>query len=397
MDSITRRKFIRSAGGLGMALLGRNAAGRSAGPGRPPNLLFILTDDQRWDTLGCMGNPILETPNIDRLAADGVIFDNAFVTTSICPSNRASVFTGQHLRTHGVADFNVPLSDEKWSHGYPALLRKAGYYTGFVGKFGVGNYKYALEQFDFWRGLAGQGDYFQTLGDSKIHSSQWMAEQAVEFLAAAPPGRPWCLSISFKAPHHPRTEFDPQFSGFFKDVEMPLRPTARPEAESGQPEFIRDSLNGSRWWAMTAESLQEDVRNYYRMVRGIDQAVGKITTALDRLGHGPATTVFYTSDNGYLLLEHGLMGKWLMYEESIRVPFIVSGASVHSGLRGARRREMVLSIDCAPTLLSLAGARVPERMQGMDLSPLLRPGQPGWRDEWFYEHTYTEEHPRNIP
>jgi len=398
---LSRREFLTSVGLAGAGVARRAAAARSEPDGARPNLLFLLTDDQRWDTLGCTGHPLLKTPHIDRLAADGVLFENAFVTTSICPSNRACILTGQHMRTHGVRGFEESLSPEAFQQTYPALLRDAGYRTGFIGKYGIGADEtglwYPAGQFDYWRGFEGQGSYFEEIGEKPVHRTRLIAGQAVEFLRSCPRDRPWCLSVSFKAPHHPWSEFDPELAGLFADGPIPLAASATEDAERAQPGFIRESLAGSRAWGWSHDRLLEWIRYYYRLVAGVDDAVGRITTELAELGFAEDTVVAFTSDNGYLLYEHGLLGKWLMYEESIRVPMIVHDPRLPPERRGTRCDEMVLSIDCAPTLLALAGLHPPASMQGRDITPLLEGKPVDWREDWFYEHTYTEPPPRSIP
>jgi hypothetical protein len=168
----------------------------SAASGRP-NILFLLSDDQRWDALGCMGNRIIQTPNLDRLSSQGVTFTNNFVTTAICMSSRASIFTGLHLRAHGINSFNAPLRPADFERSYPMLMREAGYRTGFIGKWGVGNQMPAA-RFDYFKGFPGQGVYFPKEGGGK-HLTNIMGEQATEFIDGSSEKQPFCLSISFKS------------------------------------------------------------------------------------------------------------------------------------------------------------------------------------------------------
>src|SRR5690349_7746961 len=177
-----------------------------AKPAQQPNIVFILVDDWRWNTLGCMGDPIVKTPHIDKLAAGGVRFKNAFVTTSICAISRASILTGQWQRRHGIDNFAKGLNGEKWAQTYAALLRAAGYRTGFIGKFGVGSaaeIKAKAESFDYWRGLPGQaGKLFIEPDDPKrIHKTAQFGNEALEFLKGCKSDQPFCLSISFNAVH----------------------------------------------------------------------------------------------------------------------------------------------------------------------------------------------------
>ncbi len=157
-------------------------ASASAQPPKRPNVLVLLTDDQRWDTLGCMGHPVLKTPNIDRLAAEGVTFDNAFVTTAICCVSRASFITGRYAHHHRVGDFSTPLQPEVLADSYPAIFKRAGYRTGCLGKWGIGG-KPPKELFDTWHAWGGQGEYFDTIDGQRVHNSEMLARKAIEFLA----------------------------------------------------------------------------------------------------------------------------------------------------------------------------------------------------------------------
>ena len=159
-----------------------------------------MTDDQRWDALGCAGNPIVQTPNIDHLAQQGVLFRNNFVTTSICAVSRASVFTGQYARRHSIHGFRTSLSEEQHAQSYPGLLHKAGYRTGFAGKYGVGR-EAPSNQYDYFRGFMGQGRYFREFEGRQIHLTSVIGGDAIEFLEGCRDEQPFCLSVSFKAPH----------------------------------------------------------------------------------------------------------------------------------------------------------------------------------------------------
>jgi arylsulfatase A-like enzyme len=361
---------------------------------RPPNFVFLLTDDQRWDSLGCMGNPVIRTPHIDALARGGVTFENAFVTTSICMASRASIFSGQYERTHGIHAFSDQFSPAQFALTYPGLLRAAGYRTGFIGKYGLDGKPLPQERFDYWRGFAGQGRYFPQ-GEPGPHLTQIMAGQAAEFLAGSTGERPFFLQVSFKAPHvqdeDPRQFLpEPEDEGLYREVEFPLPRTAQPGAISRLPLEVHRSENRRRWAVRfsTPELYQQSVRAYYRLITGVDRAVGRIVELLRKQGLERDTVIVYSSDNGFFLGEHGLAGKWLMREESIRVPLIVFDPRAPEAARGLRRREMALNIDLAPSILRRAGIEPPASMQGRDLTPLLEGRAPPWRQEWFYEHPF---------
>jgi arylsulfatase A-like enzyme len=331
-----------------------------------------------------MGNPVIRTPAIDALAADGVIFDRTFVTTSACPSSRASIFTGQYMRRHGITDFETPLSVAALDQTYPLRLRAHGYRTGFVGKWGLGG-PLPWSAFDEFGGFPGQGRFFENDDPESPHLTSVLASQAIEFLEAND-DRPFCLSLSFKAPHGPWF-FDPRLKDLYRDTQIPTVPTARLEAAKNLDPFMSGSMVGNRGerWLGDPEKLQDLLRSYYRMVSGVDLAVGRLTEALERLGLSDEVIVIYSSDNGLMVGEHGFVGKTLMNEESIRVPLIVRDPRLPEAARGRRVQEMALNIDLAPTILDLAGIAAPARMQGRSLAPLLRGDPVVWRDDWFYE------------
>jgi arylsulfatase A-like enzyme len=387
--TFTRRGFL--AGGAAASVSGL------AQPGKRPNILFLLADDQRADALGCMGNRIIRTPVLDRLAAEGVTFYNNFCGTAICMTSRASILTGQHEKIHGVSGFQRALPAEAFAQTYPALLRKAGYRTGFIGKYGIGG-KLPAAEFDYFKGFAGQGKYEQVIDGKTVHLTDLMGDQAVEFLDGSSAGQPFCLSVSFKAPHvqdegkdpFSRFHYAPRFEALYGDQTIPVPKTAAARYYDGMPAFIQKS-EGHRRWQMemsTPEDYQKSVKGYYRLITGIDEAAGRMLDSLTRRGLLDNTIVIYTADNGFFLGERELSGKWLMHEESIRTPLIVRDPRLAGGLRGKRRGDMTLNIDIAPTILRAAGIEPPAVMQGRDLAPLTRRQASGWRREFYYSHLF---------
>lgn len=368
-----------------------------ASPSKRPNIIFLLTDDQRWDMLGCMGNDIIQTPNIDAMAAQGVIFDNAFVTTSICCTSRAGIFTGQYARRHGINDFSTDFTPEQLSQTYPMLLKNAGYRVGFIGKYGVGHHL-PKEAYDFWRGVPGQPKY-ETVDEQgrPIHYTRLAGEQALEFLQSSSAEHPFCLSVSFKAPHvqdgDPRQFIaDPAYSDLYKDVVIPQPEKAKSKYRDAMPAFMTSEkcMLRVRWQLRfsSPELYQKMVKNYYRLITGVDVVVGRIREALDKKGLADNTVIVLLGDNGFYLGEYGFAGKWLGHEESIRVPLVVYDPRLPKRLRGRRREDMALNIDIAPTLLDVAGVKPPTNMQGKSLQPLIRGKSVSWRDEFFYEHLF---------
>jgi arylsulfatase A-like enzyme len=436
--------------GVGCLFLGQpcHAGGRRVGRERP-NLVFLFADDQPANCTGYSGNEAIETPHLDALAQRGTVFTNAFVTTAICCSNRACILTGQTMRRHGITDFRTPLSQHAFANTYPAILRREGYRTGFLGKYAIGNpQSHAAElalpasQFDFWYGFPQSISYKQTVGGETRFLTSVMTEKAIEFLETDDK-RPFCMTVAFKEPHGPFNYFDPRAENPYAEVQLPASGTFTRADFQDQPEFIRRSLNGSgsRGLLENPERYQAQLRTFYRTVTRADQAVGEILAALKRLRLDENTVVIYSSDHGSLLGDHGLTGKWLMYENSIRVPLIIDdprtrsrGASVGEGAQvqvPRQRDEMVLSIDLAPTMLSLAGVPIPDSMEGRDLTPLLtaaretsadrrsrppdsrrrdagggsltapapveRQESASWRSYFYYEHTYSPESGSRAP
>lgn len=369
-----------------------------------PNIIFLLSDDQRWNALGCMGDPSVQTPNIDRLAKQGVMFRNHFVTTSICCCSRASIFTGQYVSRHGVGDFRTPLSAAQWAETYPAQLRQHGYRTGFIGKFGVGNdqaVKRMASEFDYWRGIPGQGGrYFIEPGDTnRVHQTARMGDEALEFLDSNSNSKPFCLAISFTAPHardHMPREFTPddRDESLYRDQTIPHPELATDAYFQLLPKSVKTSEARTRWhWRFdTPEKFQSNTKDYYRLISGIDREVGRIMADLEKRGLASNTVIIYTSDNGYALGDRGLAGKWFMYEESLRDPLIIFDPREPAANRARTEDAMTLNIDFAPTMLALAGITPPARMQGRSLVPLLEGQRPAdWRTEFYYEHHFSPE------
>lgn len=367
-----------------------------------PNIIFLLTDDQRWDTLGVMGNPWIQTPQLDTLAGEGVLFRNAYVTTAICCISRASFLSGQYAARHGILNFGTPFSKEALRETYPLMLRRAGYRTGFIGKYGVGsNGREPVESFDYWRAMGGQPRYENKQPDGSVkHYTDILSERCREFLEGCRPDQPFCLSVSYKAPHvqdgDPRQFiYNPRYQDLYASLTLPPPATAAAEFFERLPECLSTEENEARRrWQIrfsTPEKYQEMVKGYYRLITGVDDAVGRLRRDLQDLGLAENTVIIFTGDHGFYLGEHGLAGKWYGHEESIRVPMIVYRPHAPAEERGRRRDEMVLNLDVAPTILDLAGVAVPRRMQGRSLVPLLEGKRPRWRQAFFYEHRFAHQ------
>ena len=366
-----------------------------------PNIIFLLTDDHRWDALGVMGNTIIQTPNIDNLARQGLMFRNAYVTTAICAVSRASILTGQYLSRHKINDFNTSLNPEALRNTYPILLKEMGYKIGFIGKYGVGNPKdQPKDQYDFWDcSLKGQPDYELTdQNGNYLHHTDKVSKDISRFLSQYGQKSPFCLSVSFKAPHEqdgnpPRFIVQDRFKDLYENDSIPLPETADPKYWNAFPDFFRtdDNIARKRWEPLfsTPERHRSTVKNYYRLITGVDEVVGKIRDQLKEQHIDDNTIIIFMSDNGFYLGEHGMEGKWYGHEESIRVPLIIYDPRKGNAIQGEVSDQIALNIDIAPTILNLAHAKVPENMQGVDLIRLAKGDGKGLdRQEFFYEHTF---------
>ncbi len=374
----------------------------SAAPSRP-NILFILVDDQRNDELGCAGDPLIRTPNIDSLAARGVRFENMFVTTSICAASRASIFTGLTERSHGFTFGTPPISQADAATSYPALLKKAGYRTGFFGKFGVGVAGSKLfqgnkEMFDRFERLH-RSPFFKKQPDgSKRHVDELVGDRAVEFIESQPKDRPFCLSLSFNIAHAEDADKRPGIGHFpwpravdgqYEKGDMPLPRLRDPEIFNAMPEFMKKSLNRDRffWRWDTPEKYDANMRARFRMLTGMDGTIGRVLKALDKHDLANNTVVIYTADNGYYRAERGFAGKWSHFEESLRVPLVVYDPRLPTARRGRVIDAMVLNIDLTATMLELAGVEIPAKYQGRSLKTFVDGSAPAeWRNDFFCEH-----------
>ncbi len=353
--------------------------------GDRPNVVFLMADDQATYSMGCYGTPGAKTPNLDKLAGDGIVFDAHYDTTAICMASRANVMTGMFEYKTGCNFEHGALLREHWSGSYPLLLRKAGYRTGFAGKFGfevtdTPGKKGVLPEtdFDVWGGGPGQTSY-----DTKKNKS--MAKYANEFphstLSYGAFGRdfvtesarlekPFCLSISFKAPHHP-VQPDPRFDGVFTDVRF-----SKPGnfgREFGE-HFSKQSREGRQYERFHSWKYSTDYNNvmakYFQQIYAIDVAVGMIRDAISSAGVEHNTVIIYTSDNGFMNGSHGYGSKVLPYEESSRVPLIVFDPRHPNSGKRLRCKSLTGNVDFAPTILELAGLPVPNNMDGKSLLSL---------------------------
>lgn len=363
-----------------------------------PNIIFILTDDHRWDALGVMGNKIIQTPNLDALAKRGTLFKKAYCTTSICCVSRASILSGQYQSRHKINNFDTDFSKKALSQTYPALLKKAGYKLGFIGKFGIDGKRQPDSLFNYWASAREEQPVYEMINKSGkiIHHTDSVGKDIRQFLNRFADQGPFCLSVSFKAPHEldgrpPTFPVQERYKSLYQNVAIPEPVTADPKYWNSFPDWFKTDKNlaRERWKPLlaTPEMRQETTRNYYRLITGVDEVIGNVVAQLKELRIDKNTIIIFMGDNGFSLGEHGLEGKWYGYEESIRIPLIISGAPLPRKLKREETDQIALNIDIAPTILTLAGVPVPAGIQGKDLIGIVKKKSTG-RKDFFYEHTF---------
>jgi arylsulfatase A-like enzyme len=363
-----------------------------------PNIIFILTDDHRWDAMGVAGNSIIKTPEMDALARSGTYFKNAFSTTPICAASRASILTGLHERTHGYT-FQKPRLPKPYSNSiYPALLKENGYHVGFFGKLGVvmdaaSSYFDESDFYDRGNSPDRRGYFYKTIGQDTVHLTRYTGYQAGEFIKNAPANKPFCLSLSFSAPHgHDNSKeqyyWQKKSSSLYADVKIPKPLLSEDEYFNRLPQEVKEGFNRVRWkWRFdNPEKYQQMVKGYYRMITEIDDELGMIRKQLKEKGVDNNTIIILMGDNGYFLGDRQLADKWLMYDVSIRVPMIIyDPRATETGTVD----DMVLNIDVSKTILDMAGIVPPSNYQGISLLPYVYHKKPSViRSSILIEHLW---------
>jgi len=394
-----------------------------------PNIIFIMSDDHAAQAISAYGSRVNTTPNIDRLAREGLRLDNAFVTNSICTPSRAAILTGQYAHLNGVPVFN---RFDSARDTVAKRLQQGGYYTGMVGKWHLGS---DPAGFDRWEIFPGQGTYFDpilyTATGEKTYSGRYatdvVTDIAIDFLKTRPAARPFFLMLHHKAPHRP-WEPDATHRAQFANRWIPEPETlwdsyaTRTDALRENQQRVADDLTRrdlkleppadlagaerTQWLGekpttvtitrdgqavtLTGEALtrwkyQRYMQDYLAVIQAVDDNIGRLLAYLDSSGLARSTIVIYTSDQGFFLGEHGLFDKRFMYEESLRMPFLVRWPGVIKP--GTHSDAMALNVDFAPTFLEAAGLPVPPEMQGRSLVPVLRGQVPrDWRTSMYYRY-----------
>jgi arylsulfatase A-like enzyme len=350
-----------------------------------PNIVFLMSDDQNLYSMGCYGTPDVQTPNLDQLASEGMVFDHHYDTTAICMASRANVMTGKYEYKNGTNFEHGNMMQSTWEQTYPLLLREAGYSTAFAGKFGFEVSMAPKEKgrlpendFDRWGGGPGQTSYetkknksMAKYADEYPHSTLSYGAFSRDFITDAAKGdQPFCLSISFKAAHRPTTP-DPRFDEVYKGKTF-TKPGnyGREFSEhfSEQSKQGRQYVRFDEW--NYSDKYDEVMAIYYQQIYGIDVAVGMIRDALEAAGVSDNTIVIYTSDNGFFCGAHGYGSKVLPYEEGSRVPLIMYDPRHKNSGRQLRSAALTGNIDFAPTMLELARVEIPSEMDGRSMMPL---------------------------
>jgi len=342
-----------------------------------PNIVFILTDDQRWDAIGYSGNKHIITPEMDKLASEGIYFSHAFATTPTCTSSRASILSSMYEYQHQYGNFSDPVDSQILLQSYPLLLKKEGYTTGFYGKFGLKYDSLAL-LFDEFENYSINTDYpdkrgyfYKTIEKDTVHLTKYTGHKAVEYIKQASQSQPFCLSISFNAPHAHDTSKEQYFwqsttDTYYANVALPKPKLLGKRFFDTQPIKVKEGLNKRRWRKRfsSEDKYQNSVKGYYRLISGIDIEVGKIRKALEDKGIADNTIIIFMGDNGYFLGERRLAGKWLMYEHSLRIPLIIYDPRKKVS---KTVNDLVLNLDIPATILDFAGIEIPTTYEGITL------------------------------
>jgi len=415
-DTSATRRILLCAMGLGapMGLFSWDAAAAATAPavrkrpaplaklpgGKPRNIVVILTDDHRYDALGFLkSQAFLETPHLDRLAAEGVHFKNAMVTTALCSPSRASIFTGLYAHQHRVVDNNHAI--DPTLRFFPEHLQRAGYETAFIGKWHMGPEGDEPQPgFDHWVSFKGQGTYLPSPSGLNVdgrrvpqtgYITDELTDYALRWLESRKGDKPFLLFVSHKAVH---SEFVPAERHKGRYDGAPFRYPATMSPAEGRPMWVqnqRNSWHGVDFPYHSRIDIAEYYRRYAETLLAVDDSAGRLMAHLQSRGVLDSSLVLYMGDNGFAFGEHGLIDKRTAYEESIRIPMLARCPELFRA--GAVVDEVVANIDVAPTLLAAAGLQAPSGLAGSNALPLAQGKTVPWRDALLYEY-YWE---RNFP
>ena len=373
---------------------------------KPRNVVFILSDDHRYDAMSFMGHPLAITPHMDGLAAEGVHLKNALVTTSLCSPSRASILTGLYTFRHRVIDNQRAIPEGTLY--FPQYLQAAGYSTAFIGKWHMGGHEDSPRPgFDRWVSFRGQGQYLPTGNTLNVdgenvpqkgYITTELTDYAVDWLETQRKAKkPFFLYLSHKAVHANFTP-EPKYEDTLKNY-----PYSRPATEANtdanyanKPRWLRDQRNS--WHGVDFPYHSElDIENYYKRycesLRSVDDSIGRVMAQLESMGIADETLVIYMGDNGFMFGEHGLIDKRVAYETSIRVPMLMRCPDLFKG--NTVVDEVVANIDIAPTVMSAMGLAKPPHMDGLDFAPLAQGKDIPWRDYFLYVYYWEKNFPQS--
>ena len=417
-EQLSRRSFMSAAAKGSLALGCASTLGLSgcaglfgeeeALSGERPNVVFILTDDQRWDQLSCEGHPFLKTPHLDRLAAEGARFANMFVTTSLCSPSRASFLSGLYAHTHGVVNNFTDYPAELPS--FPRSLQTAGYETAYIGKWHMGEGSDERRPgFDYWVTHKGQGKYYDTEFNvngrrqvKKGYYTHRVTDMAIDWLEQKH-DRPFMLILGHKAPHTPFTP-EEKYRHIYDDIAILYPETAF--ALEDKPDWVKQRID--TWHGIygplygfrkefpdrspeSVKHFEDFVLSYTASIKSVDDSVGRVYESLEKSGQLDNTLIVFAGDNGMFLGEHGMTDKRTMHEPSIRVPLLVRYPKLVK--RGKVIKQMVLNVDVAPSILDICSAPPLPKVHGMSFKSLLAGRTGGWRKSWYYEYNYEKQFP----
>ena len=385
-------------------------------PTKPPNIVFIMSDDHASQAISAYGSKLIQTPNIDRLAKEGMKFENCFVTNSICTPSRAAILTGKYSHMNGVPVFNHLDTSQPMLSKY---LQQAGYYTGLIGKWHLGGQNPHTPEngkpagFDYWNILPGQGAYFDPamieMGERKKlkgYTTDLITDLSIDFIKNRPQEKPFFLMFHNKAPHR-NWQPDEKHRKQYENYEPPIPATfdddykGKSDASRQATNHIDTDLNQNDLKMKPPEGLsgaelkrwkfKRYMQDYLACVASVDDNIGRFLEYLDKSGLAENTIVIYTSDQGFFLGEHNMFDKRFMYEESLRMPFLIRWPAQIKP--NSVSRGMILNVDFAPMMMDAAGAKVPADMQGHSFLPLLRGQTPkDWRKAMYYRYYHPGDH-----
>lgn len=374
---------------------------------KPRNVVFILTDDHRYDAMGFMGHPFLKTPHLDSIAAAGVHLKNAFVTTSLCSPSRASILTGLYTHKHRVIDNNRAVPEGTLF--FPQYMQKAGYTTGYFGKWHMGGGDDDPRPgFDRWVSFKGQGHYLPPSPDYTInvdgkrvkqkgYITDEMTDYALDWLKERKDSdAPFFMYLSHKAVHANFTPAE-RHEGLYSDAPWKIPATQESDKHDlTKPRWLRDQRNS--WHGVDFPYHSKlDVETYYKRYceafLAVDDSIGRVKKQLSDMGILDETLIIYMGDNGFMFGEHGLIDKRVAYETSIRVPMVMQCPALFHG--GKVVEQVVANIDIGPTILEAAGIETPPHMDGRSLIPLIQGKDIEWRQNFLYIYYWEKNYPQS--